>query len=117
MAQHRAGKLKQANKKHKVPGGTRASGENRVQGRTSAAKKAHVQHAVNGSKADRINRQKQLKEEKRHSVLAQKRLDTMARTSRIICLLPLQGGESTVRLFFSQLLQLPHTNLSLSAAE
>ncbi|RYG59848.1 hypothetical protein EON64_19825, partial [archaeon] len=87
------------------------------------------------SKHDRLNRQKQLKQEKRNAVLAQKRLgkrsppftpsrhisnvattlpnlDIMSRTSRIVCLLPLQGGEGTTRMFLSQLQQLPHAHLS-----
>lgn len=35
MAQHTAGRLKQQNKKHKAPGGTRPSRENAVSGRTA----------------------------------------------------------------------------------
>lgn len=34
MTQHRAGRLKQINKKHKTPGGTRPSNEGAVSGRT-----------------------------------------------------------------------------------
>jgi hypothetical protein len=35
MPQHKAGSLKQQNKKHKAPGGTRPSRENAVSGRTA----------------------------------------------------------------------------------
>lgn len=43
MTQHRAGRLKQLNKKHKTPGGTRPSTEGAVSGRTQrkSAKNAH----------------------------------------------------------------------------
>ena len=34
---HRAGTLKQSNKKHKTPGGTRPSRENRLSGRVNKA--------------------------------------------------------------------------------
>ena len=35
MPQHRAGRLKQVNKKHKVPGGTKPSAEHAVAGRVA----------------------------------------------------------------------------------
>lgn len=40
MAEHKAGRLKQSNKKHKTPGGTRPSRENALSGRTAGKDRA-----------------------------------------------------------------------------
>lgn len=40
MPHHKAGRLKQSNKKHKVPGSTKGSKDPRVQGRVAGAPRA-----------------------------------------------------------------------------
>ena len=72
MGQHRAGKLKQVNKKHKTPGGTRPSRENAVSGRVSK-KNALTNNKVAMGKQERLNRQKQLMQEKRMQSIREKR--------------------------------------------
>lgn len=66
MPTHKSGKLKQENKKHKLQGKTKASRNNPVAGRVEtkrAQPKARVNHV--SSKQDRINRQRQMMQEKR----------------------------------------------------
>lgn len=66
MPNHKSGKLKQENKKHKLHGKTKSSTVNPVNGRVENKRpqpKAHVNHI--SSKQDRLNRQKQLIAEKR----------------------------------------------------
>jgi hypothetical protein len=86
---HRAGRLKQTNKRHKVPGGTRPSSEKAVNGRTNGGPAAAApakaaprvapsnKHVTNsnavGAKQARLNRQKQLMAEKRLALFKQRR--------------------------------------------
>ncbi len=65
MPPHKSGKLKQENKKHKLHGKTKSSGNNPA-GRVETKRanpKAKLNHA--NSKQDRINRQRQMMQEKR----------------------------------------------------
>lgn len=86
---HRAGRLKQTNKRHKAPGGTRPSREKAVMGRVAgagpapgpnakaAAPRPTTTHVTNnnatGAKQARLNRQKQLMAEKRLALFKQRR--------------------------------------------
>jgi hypothetical protein len=47
MAQHKAGTLKQTNKRHKTPGGTRPSRENALSGRTAGKERKTTKQRTN----------------------------------------------------------------------
>jgi hypothetical protein len=89
MPSHRSGSLKQSNKKHKVPGGTRPSNEHALQGRVQRKSAKTTNSATLGyevennyfpvlivhsfRKQDRLNRHKQLMQEKRLNTIRTKR--------------------------------------------
>lgn len=105
MVQHKSGSLKQSNKKHKNKGSTRPSKENHLQGRVEKAS-ARKELKVVESKLNRVNRSKQLINEKKSALLRSK---TQLNSSlhRIVALIPLVG-EASPATFIKMLEELPH---------